>query len=132
MKSFALSALLLFSVVSFVSCKKDSNNTTASSETFTGKWTGKYGFGAETPNNFFSLNIKPDGEIQELNSSGVAKGKGNWTVQGKTLKGTYKMLFSPFNEYSVLVTVNTEGKMQGSWGYDSNGTDGGLLTLSKQ
>jgi hypothetical protein len=54
-------------------------------------------------------------------------------VQGSTLKGTYKMLFSPFNEYCVLVTHNqSTGKIEGSWGYDKNGSDGGKILLAKQ
>ena len=119
----------------FIACKKDNDkeNNSASSAQFIGKWVGTYGFDNEVPDNFFSMNIKSDGVIQELNSSGVAKGQGTWIMQGTILKGTYKMLFSPYNEYSVIATVNqASGKIEGSWGYDKNGSDGGKIILAKQ
>jgi hypothetical protein len=130
-KSFAL---LLFLGSSFLACKKDHNNTTnhSGSEAFIGKWKGNYGFDDNLPGYFFSLNIKSDGVIQELNSSGVAKGEGTWNMQGSLLKGVYTMKFSPYNKYSVLVSVNAStGKLEGTWGYDDNGTDGGKILLSK-
>jgi hypothetical protein len=131
----SLSVLLLVSTV-FVACKKDNDEVAPpppSTSGFVGKWVGKYGFDAEDPAYFFSLNIKTGGVIQELNTSGVAKGQGTYTIEGNTLKGTYKMLFSPFNEYSVSGVLNAStGKFEGSWGYDKNGTDGGKMSLSKQ
>jgi len=69
--------------------------------------------------------------IQELNSSGAAKGEGSWTLQGNTLKGTYNMLFSPYNEYSVIVTIDGSGAMVGTWGFDKNGSDGGKVSMTK-
>jgi hypothetical protein len=43
------------------------------------------------------------------------------------------MKFSPFNEYTVLATVNSAtGKIEGSWGYDDDGADGGKILLVKQ
>jgi len=136
MKLLKCFAFVLLLSTAFVACKKDNDGISStppnpSASPFTGKWIGKFGFNDETPNAFFSLNIKSNGEIQELNSSGVAKGKGTYTIEGSVLKGTYKMVFSPFNEYSVIATVNAAGKMEGSWGYDKNGTDGGKILLSK-
>lgn len=134
MKSLSF-AILLFLGFALVACKKDKDNTTtnASSEPFIGKWVGTYGFDNDVPGYFFSLNIKSGGEIQELNSSSVAKGKGTWVMQGNTLKGNYKMLFTPFNEYSVAVTINqSTGKIEGTWGYDKNAADGGKILLAKQ
>jgi len=135
MKSLCFT-ILLFLGFSLVACNKDKDSAIPSNNgspaSFIGKWTGKYGFSNDVPDHFFSLNIKTDGEIQELNSSGVAKGKGTWVMQGNTLKGNYKMLFIPFSEYSVIVTVNPSGQMEGTWGYDKDGTDGGKLLLAKQ
>ena len=63
----------------------------------------------------------------------MAKGEGTYKIKGNTLKGTYKMKFSPFNQYSVIATINpTTGKIEGSWGYDDSGDDGGKILLSKQ
>ena len=125
--------LLLTSV--FTACKKDKDSSSHSPEAqqFFGKWVGTYGFDNDVPGYFFSLNIKADGTIQELKSNGDAKGQGTWTVQGSVLKGNYKMTFSPYNEYSVVATVNAStGKIEGSWGYDGNGSDGGKIALVKQ
>ena len=132
LKHFA--SVLLLSTI-FLACNKDNDGpkTDPNAAKFFGKWVGTYGFDSDVPGYFFALNIKSDGVIQELNSSGVAKGEGSWTIQGSTLKGVYKMKFSPFNEYSVLATVNSAtGKIEGTWGFDSNGADGGKILLTKQ
>ena len=124
--------LLLTSV--FAACKKDKDSSPSNSEAqqFYGKWVGTYGFDNDVPGYFFSLNIQSDGTIQELKSNGDAKGQGTWKVEGSVLKGTYKMLFSPFNEYSVIATVNSStGKIEGTWGYDGDGSDGGKILLTK-
>ena len=128
-----LTYVLLLSTA-FVACKKDKASTeNPGAVKFQGKWTGTFGFDSENAGYFFSLNVKPDGTFQELNSSGVAKGEGSWKIEGNTLRGNYKMKFSPFNEYTVLPIINTAtGKMEGSWGYDDDGTDGGKILLDKQ
>ena len=129
-------ALLLILGSSFVACKKDDNDKPGSNPDaapFIGKWTGTFGYDNSNSGYFFAINVKADGVIQELNASGVAKGQGTWTLQGTTLKGSYKMLFSPFNQYSVITKVNAStGKMEGSWGYDGDGGDGGQILLTKQ
>jgi len=128
-------AYVLLLSTAFVACKKDKASTSndPNAQKFFGKWVGTYGFDSDVTGYYFSLNIKSDGTFQELNSSGVAKGQGSWTMQGNTLRGNYKMLFSPYNEYTVLATVNsTTGKIEGSWGYDGSGTDGGKILLVKQ
>ena len=128
-------ALVLFMSAAFLACKKDKESTpgTAGSANLIGKWVGSYGFDSDVPGYFFSLNIKSDGVIQELTSAGAAKGEGTWSMQGTTLKGVYTMKFSPYNEYSVLVSFNSStGKIEGSWGYDDNGADGGKILLAKQ
>ena len=135
MKLLKSTALVLFFATLFVACKKDKDQPSdaITAIPFMGKWTGTYGFDNETPGYFFSLNIKSGGVIQELNSSGVAKGEGTYKMQGNTLKGTYKMKFSPYNQYSVIAVINpTTGKIEGTWGYDDSGNDGGKILLSKQ
>ena len=137
MKRVHIIAGLFLLVTVFAACSKDDSTSPAplpaGSGAFIGKWTGNYGFDSETPAIYFALNIKADGVIQELNSSGVAKGEGSWTMQGNVLKGTYTMKFSPYNKYSVQAVVNSStGKIEGTWGYDNDGTDGGKILLTKQ
>ena len=123
---------LLFSTT-FLACKKDSSSP-SSSPSVAGKYVGTYGFDDETPNLFYSLNIRADGVIQEIGeSSGVPTGEGTWQLNGNTLTATYTMLFEPYNKYSI-VAIFDEGKgtLTGTWGYDNNGTDGGKMAMSKQ
>ena len=128
-----LTYVLLLSTA-FVACKKDKASSENPAATkFHGKWVGTFGFDEDVTGYFFSLNVEPGGVIQELNFSGVATGEGTWKIEGNTLKGNYKMKFSPFNEYSVVAIINqTTGKMEGSWGYDGNGTTGGKMLLEKK
>ena len=127
LKSFSL--IVLFLPLLFA-CSKN-NDGPAAVETMQGKWIGTYGFDNENPTHYFSLNIKPGGIIQELNGSGVAKGQGSWVLQGNVIKGNYKMLFAPYNEYSVSVSLNANGQMIGTWGYDKDPSDGGKVLMSK-
>jgi hypothetical protein len=112
----------------FFSFRKDNGAEAVSAGSFTGKWTGKYGFGNEAPSKSFSLQIKSDGTIRELNSSGVVRGRGTWKMERSVLKGNYKMLFAPYSEYSISANLDP-GRLEGTWGYDDNGTGGGKISL---
>jgi hypothetical protein len=133
MKSLRQFACVLLLSTAFLACKKDKGPSTDPNATkFYGKWVGTYGYDSEMTGYFFSLLIKSDGVIQELNSSGSAKSNGTWSMHGTTLKGTYKMNFAPYSQYSVIATINAAtGKMEGSWGYEGNGADGGKTLLTK-
>ena len=128
-------AFVVLLASAFTACKKEKDALSSNPEAqkYLGKWVGNYGFDNDVPGYFFSLNINSNGSIQELKSNGDPKGEGTWKMDGATLKGTYKMLFSPYNEYSVEATINSStGKLEGTWGYDGDGTDGGKILLSKQ
>jgi len=127
LKTLSLVALLMPLIFA---CSKNSDSP-APPNAMEGKWVGNYGFDNEAPSHYFSLNIKPGGVIQELNGLGVAKGGGTWTLQGNTIKGNYKMFFAPYNEYSVSVSLNANGQMVGTWGYDKDPSDGGKVLMSK-
>ena len=130
MKLLKTLSLFVLSISLFIACSKNSDAPPAA-EAMQGKWVGTYGFDNDAPTHFFSLNIKPGGVIQELNNSGIAKGAGTWTLQGNTIKGNYKMLFAPFNEYSVSVSLDANGQMTGTWGFDKDPADGGKVLMSK-
>ena len=130
MKLLNTFSLVVLSLSLFIACSKNSD-VPYTAETMQGKWIGNYGFDNDAPTHFFSIQIKPGGVIQELNSSGVAKGAGTWKLEGNTIKGTWKMLFAPYNEYSLSVSVNGNGQMVGTWGYDKDPADGGKVLMSK-
>lgn len=129
-------ALVLSSA--FIACSKDDvdNNSKPNPDAaaFAGKWVGSYGFGSSNSDDYFSLVIKTNGVIQEIGEhSGAPTGQGTWTIEGNTLTGQYKMLWSPYNQYGVKLTINAStGKMEGSWGTDGSTTSGGKVLLTKQ
>jgi hypothetical protein len=132
LKTLAIAVMLGTAIVS---CSKDSDTKTETQNTsIEGKYVGKYGFDNETPNEDFILNIKPGGVFQEIGThSGNPTGQGTWQLNGNKLTATYKMLFSPFNEYKVSLTYDaTAKKLSGTWGFDGSYTDGGKMEVKKQ
>ena len=128
---FSLVALLMSAV--FFSCKKDNDSTGNAITAIEGKWVGKYSFGNSVPDIFFSFNIKGNGVIEELNSSGNSKGSGTWSLNGTSFSAHYQWK-APLNTiYSVTATYNAAtGKLMGAWGYDNSPSDGGLWEMTKQ
>ena len=135
MKFLKSAAMILLLSITFIACDKDNDDSkpNGNSSKFIGKWVGTYGFGSSNSDDYFALNIKSNGDIQEIGEhSGAATGQGTWKMEGNTLVGDYKMLWSPFNQYGVRVTINAAGKMEGTWGSDGSTTDGGKVLLIKQ
>lgn len=134
LKTLAMSIML---AATFVACKKDSDSTptppSPSSTGIEGKYTGKYGFEGEGLVDDFILNIKVGGVFQEIGThSGAPTGQGTWKLNGNKLTANYKMLFSPFNEYSVSLTFDpATKKLTGTWGFDKSATDGGPMEVKK-
>jgi hypothetical protein len=131
MKVLTIAIITLVVSTAFLACKKDSSKP--STPAVAGIYDGKYGFDTETPDNDYTLNIRADGVIQEIGqSSGNPTGQGTWQLNGNTLTATYKMLFSPYNQYSVIATFDAAtGKLTGTWGYDNSGTDGGKIDMKR-
>ena len=125
----AIIALLLSTV--FLACKKESTTTTTESAPVEGMFIGKYGFGNDSPDKNYSLNLKGNGIIQELGqSSGNPTGEGTWKMKGNNLTASYKMLYSPFSDYYIVAVFNpATGTLSGTWGYEAGGTDGGKFTV---
>ena len=132
LKSVVIASLL---VTSFIACKKDNDHPTPppASNGIEGKYTGTYGFDDETPTDAFIINVKPGGIFQEIGShSGAPTGQGTWQLNGNKLTANYKMLFSPFNEYSVSLVYDAAAKkLVGTWGFDKSATDGGKVDVKK-
>jgi len=131
MKILKIALFALLFTTAFIACKKDNDHASAPVE---GLFVGKYGFGNESPDTEYKLNVKPGGVFQEIGvNSGAPTGQGNWQFNGNTLTATYTMLFSPYNKYSVSATFNSStGKLVGTWGYDNNPSDGGKIDMTKQ
>jgi hypothetical protein len=121
---------LLFQTV-FIACKKET--ATTPSAPVEGMYLGKYGFGNETPDKNYTLQLKSNGIIQELGqSSGNPTGEGSWQLKGNNFTASYKMLFSPFSDYYIVAVLNpSTGTLSGTWGYKPGGIDGGLFNLKK-
>ncbi len=132
MKVLKIAIIALAVSTGFLACKKDSA-TPLPTQAVAGRYDGKFGFDNETPDNDYTLNIKSDGVIQEIGqSSGNPTGQGTWKLNGNTLSATYKMLFAPYNQYSLVATFDAKtGKLTGTWGYDNSATDGGKLDMTK-
>jgi len=129
---FAGAVAILMISSCFVSCSKDSNSNDI--KPIEGLYVGHYGFGNDSPNEDYKLNVKAGGVIQEIGiSSGAVTGKGTWQLDGDVLSGTYTMVFPPYNVYSVIGTFNpSNGKLVGTWGFDENPTDGGKMDMKRQ
>jgi len=122
-----LVAMLLTTVL--FSCGKSSDKETTPTPTpgITGKWVGHYGFGNETPAVSYILNVRPDGKVEELNTSGASKGDGPWSLTGSTFNGHYTWKAPMNTVFTVVATYDaTNHKLVGTWGYDDNATNGGL------
>ena len=133
LKTFAIALML---GTAFMACKKDSDSTSTpppSSTGIEGKYTGQYGFEDEGLTDPFIINIKAGGVFQEIGThSGAPTGQGTWQLNGNKLTANYKMLFSPFNEYSVALTYDpATKKLKGTWGFDKSATDGGPVEVKK-
>ncbi len=134
LKNFAIALML---GTAFVACKKDSDSTSAppssSSTGIEGKYSGQYGFEGEGLTDPFIINIKTGGVFQEIGThSGAPTGQGTWQLNGNKLTANYKMLFSPYNEYSVALTYDAATKkLTGTWGFDKSATDGGPVDVKK-
>ena len=133
MKILKIAVLALFITTVFLACKKD-HDQPISNAAIEGVYSGKFGYDNGTPDEDFKFAVKPNGIFQELSvNSGNPTGQGTYTLNGNTLKATYKMLFSPYNKYSVSGTFNpSTGKITGTWGYADNASDGGKIDMSKQ
>jgi len=133
MKILKTAVLALLLAAGFAACKKDHDKSSNSNPAMEGVYAGKFGYGSDTPDEDFKFAIKANGVFQELSvNNGNPTGQGTYTVNGNTFTATYKMLWAPYNEYSVSGTFNQSiGKIVGTWGYDKNPSDGGKIDMTK-
>ncbi|MES2850692.1 MAG: hypothetical protein V4685_16655 [Bacteroidota bacterium] len=130
-------AVLFFSAI-FVACKKEDvkqlpPTAPQGNSSLTGKWVGKYGYDAETPNIFFSFNIKANGMMEELNANGEVSGTGTWVKNGNTFTATHHYL-PPYN--SIFISSATfdpaAQRLSGTWKYSDAVTSAGKWYMIKE
>ncbi len=129
MKFTGIIALFITVLAGFSSCKKDETQKPGNLQ---GVWKGNFTVDPSPDKGFFSLNFKANGVLEELNSSGVVKGSGEWEMDNNNIiTGTYTMLDTG-NEYSIVgAYYPQQNKILGNWGWDDSATNGGTYELSR-
>lgn len=131
MRIFKTAIIALSIATAFVACKKEKTDAPDQTQEVVGTYSGKYGFGSDTPDTDMKIRILAGGVFQEIGvNSGAVTGEGTWQLNGNTLTATYTMQFAPFNKYSISATIDPAShKLVGTWGYDDNPADGGKLDM---
>ena len=93
MKLLNIFLLLVFSTLVFSSCHKNNDAPTVPATQLAGKYEGKFGTGSNTPSAFYAFNIKENGVLEEIKSSGEVVGVGTWTITGTNFRGSYQTTF---------------------------------------
>jgi hypothetical protein len=135
-----LSLLLIISLTLFASCKKDdvkpsSNGTPVTPPQLTGpvtgRWIGTGGYDLASTGFYYSLNVKSNGTIEEINASNVVKGTGTWTLNGTLFHASYHPVYSSTNTIVVAVFDSVQKKLDGTWHYENNPSFYGNFIMSK-
>ena len=91
MKLTTFGFLLLFTALSFVSCKKDEAKVDIS-----GSWVGAWGFGPEVPSYYERWDLEEDGELTAYDENGLYA-VGTWELNGKSFEATYTPIGWPYS-----------------------------------
>jgi hypothetical protein len=132
MKQLKFATAFLLSFLLFASCKKDKAAIELSKAEIAGVYAGKYGTGDNTPASFYSFQVKEDGTMHELNSSGQIIGTGAWTITGTSFRASYHYTFPSTSFFVASGTYDpATKKLTGTWGYGSNDSNGGKWHMTK-
>lgn len=133
MKLLKIVFLFALGLSVFTSCKKDKDTITVPVADIAGKYEGKFGTDNNNPSSFYSFNIKQNGTLEELSSSGEMIGTGTWTLNGNSFRGSYHYIFPATSFFVVTGTYDAHSKkITGTWGYGSNDKDGGKWHMTKK
>jgi len=137
MKKLKLMLLFVAFTTAMVSCKKENvSKSTIPDDTgsnpLSGRWVGKFGFGDETPDAYYSFKLKSDGTLDEMNSSNEKIGEGTWTLTGTIFKATHHYTSGSTFKDEATYDAATKTFSNGTWGYTTNSTDGGKWFMKKQ
>lgn len=118
-------------LVMFTSCNKNKDDKDPA--TIEGIWKGTYVDDATGETLFFSLYIKPNGVIEELDETGQVIGMGEWQLDAATNVFTAKYEWnSNGQDFSIIAAFYpNDAKLLGNWGYDNSNTDGGTFELEE-
>lgn len=133
MKVLRILLLLVFGISLFSSCSKSHDPVSVPVSDLSGKYEGKFGTGTNSPSSFFGFNIKQNGTLEEISSSGEVIGTGTWTITGNNFTGSYHYIFPATSFFKVAGTYDASSKkISGTWGYGSSDKDGGKWFMTKQ
>jgi hypothetical protein len=122
---------MLVATITFVSCNKD--NDSNENKSIEGRWVGTYVNDASTDTFYYRLNLKSNGDLEELNSSGAVVGSGQWQLNENTNVFMSAYQSTGGQDFSLIAAFDKEaGKLIGNWGYDNSNTDGGTFDLEKE
>ncbi|MFT3681209.1 MAG: hypothetical protein QM791_13115 [Ferruginibacter sp.] len=134
MKTLKITIAVLFFSAIFTACKKEKAAPTAQESAITGTWEGKYGYGTNDSQFFYSFKVKPDGTMQEIDAFGDIAGEGTWTLNGNTFTATHHFL-SPYNKIFISTATfdpATKKLVNGSWKYSDKPANEGKWFMNKK
>ena len=121
-------SFLLLAAMSFSSCKKDDP---APKDPIAGSWVGKYGYGNDVPETFYSFVILPNGLWQIRADDKSILGTGTWKLEGINFSGVYTYTLG--GTYNVVAKYDAAaGTISGSWGSGASGPAEGAFYLNKE
>jgi hypothetical protein len=136
MKILRTTIIALVASTAFIACKKDHNSSvppSSSGNSIVGKWVGSYVNDASGNSFYYSFNIKANGVIEEVTSSGEKIGEGTYTYENNILTAHYNWLPPHTSSYSIIASYySNSGKLLGNWGYGDSATDGGTWEMTKK
>jgi hypothetical protein len=94
-----------------------------------GIWKGTYGMGDADAPNFYAFRINADGSMQVIDAAGNLLASGTCRFVNNQLSVTYR--YTNNSTYSATGTLNTAGKLNGTWGSGTNAYGGGKWIMSK-
>lgn len=134
MKTIKIILIAFFTVSILFACKK---KDTTPAPTVVGFWKGLYGSGTDTPATPYALLFRGNGTVRAFASNTdttlAQKAEGTYNVSGTSLQITYTYLPPSSNTISATSTATaTFATMTGTWGFETNRTNGGTFNLTKQ
>ncbi len=89
--------------------------------------------GTNTPSVFYNFKINPNGVIKEIEDNGQKTGDGIWTITGTTFRTSYNSNFPANSFYSAVGEYDAGSKkITGTWGNDTNESNGGKWHMTKK